>query len=300
MRRLSFLSRDTEKALLKLASLPQASQTIWTDGSALNGTRNGGAGCYFEFDPAHNSTAPAGAACSSYQTEFVAIHAALTYVVASNPPQGLTRLRICTDSQDSIIAIKSATSHNPVLHQIRSILRTLPPTDLVYVPGHVNLDGNETADALANQAAQLDQSAVPVSLQAVTTTAQRHTRQAVLTQLHNAPHPHRHNYPSTLGGKDPLQVHTTFPRPVASSIAQLRTGDSVLLGTNRHRACLDGTASTATCPFCWRAHGDLEHLLNQCEAFQHKRSSPPVANLFPLPLSALSTSPEVARDLLNL
>ena len=284
------------QAHLKLASLPQASHILWTDGSALHGTQNGGAGCYFEFDPGRNITAPAGAVCSSYQTELVAIHAAVSSIVSS-PPPGLTRLRLCTDSQSSIIAIKAATSRNPLVHQIRSILRTLPPTDLVYVPGHVNLDGNEAADALANQAAQLDQSAVPISLQAASTAAQRLTRHATLYHLNNAPHQHRHNYPSTLGGKDPLEVHNILPRPVATRIAQLRTGDSVLLGTYRHRI---GLQDTTTCPSCERAHGDLDHLLNHCETFQHKRSTPLVANLFPLPLSALSISPEVVRDVLNL
>ena len=72
-------------------------------------------------------------------------------------------------------------------------------------------------------------------------------------------HNNRHDYIPTLGGRKPLEVHRILPRIDAVTIAQLRAGDSVLLGTYCQRIRRE---PTATCPSCWRAYGDLSHLLN--------------------------------------
>lgn len=276
------------KAREKLASLPPTPHVIWTDGSASQAIINGGAGCHFDFDPARNITAPAGALCGSFQAELVAIHAALQSC-SSRPPQGFQRLRICTDSQSSIRAIQSGTSRNPLVRDIRDFLRTMPPTDIVFVPSHVNLEGNEQADRLAARASRLPQAGVLIALKSASAAASRLIKRAALNSLKNHRHAHRHNYRQTLKGLDPLCVHKTLARRDAVTIAQLRSGDSILLGTYRQRLKLQGTA---TCPHCWAAHGDLPHLLNHCSATAQARALRSRSLRLPMSSSALSTHPE--------
>ena len=65
-------------ALRALALLPPADTTVWSDGSAAEGTRNGGAGAIIQFHSLNREetvTVPAGAVCSSLRAELTAMRA---------------------------------------------------------------------------------------------------------------------------------------------------------------------------------------------------------------------------------
>jgi ribonuclease HI len=282
------LSRAREK----LSQLTQTPHVIWTDGSARDATYDGGSACHFEFDNARDIKLASGKLCSSYQAEMLAIKSALQSV-HNDPPTGLSHLRICSDSQSSILSIQGGSGNNPIIQDIRKLLRQLPPTDMVYIPAHVNLQGNETADALAGQASLLPQDLVPISLRSVKAATARLLRKSRTDALLTAVHGHRHNYPSTLGNINPLQVHRLLGRQDAVTIAQLRTGDSMLLGEYRQRIGLEGTG---TCPACWAGPGNLDHLLFHCGASKSARST--FSSDHPMSPSVLSSHPADAISLL--
>jgi len=275
----SEVTRSSE-AQARIDALTLTPHIIWTDGSASEGFRDGGAGCFFAHDPLRNITIPAGHFTSSFQAEVTAIDAALTSII-NNPPDNFLHLRICTDSQSAIKAIQNATCPNPLIKKIRGSLKLVPSCDIIFVPGHCNIPGNEEADRLAGIAAKLDQSQTAIDFSAATTASKRLLKSATLRKLQD-PHQHRHSYLPTLGNRNPLEIHNILPRRDAVSIAQLRSGDSPLLATYRHRIGLEGSA---TCHLCHSAIGDLDHHLSHCQASLHLRLAKFLSWTIPLLLS---------------
>ena len=98
------------KAAAHLESLPQQATWVWTDGSATAGVLDGGAGVLIEWPDGstHEISAPAGALCSSYRAEMVALREALGYLrdhPAHTDSESL--IVVCTDSQAALSALRS-------------------------------------------------------------------------------------------------------------------------------------------------------------------------------------------------
>ncbi len=120
--------------------------TIYTDGSASAGTKDGGAGVIVtRGDPAaptilHPSHLRGAAFTSSFAEEAAAMQVAMEWATTNHPESSLT---ICTDSQSLLKAIES---RSPVAHHLRSLLNARPgPTNLLWIPGHKGTPGNELA-----------------------------------------------------------------------------------------------------------------------------------------------------------
>ena len=102
---------------------------------------------------------------SSLQAEMTAILSALQQNELDE--QTHASIRICTDSLSSVLLLQRGPfdQTNPTAAGIwRLLLKRRARTDLVWVPSHCGLDGNELADQAANAATNLDQSTTQLSL----------------------------------------------------------------------------------------------------------------------------------------
>ena len=101
-----------ERAVEMMSRLPPADIKVWTDGSAVEATTDGGgaavvtsrlASCILKM--------PAGAYSSSFQAEMTAVALALTHCAEIAGPEHGTSVRLCTDSLSCVLAL-SAGPHN--------------------------------------------------------------------------------------------------------------------------------------------------------------------------------------------
>ncbi len=112
----------TAETCLQTIRLLDGQLTVYTDGSASAGTKDGGAGVIVtRGDPAdptilHQSHLRGAAFTSSFAEEAAAMQLALEWALTNHPEYSLT---ICTDSQS---LLKAIDRRSPVTHHIRSLL----------------------------------------------------------------------------------------------------------------------------------------------------------------------------------
>ena len=144
---------------------------MWTDGSADGGVRNGGAGAYIEWPDGTTTElrSPAGRLCSSFRAELTALLSALQHLL-DHPAHTQLPVIICTDSQSALAALREDPmgQKTPLGASVWGALAPLAGparrVHLQWVPSHCGVDGNERADAVAKEAAALEQASVPVDV----------------------------------------------------------------------------------------------------------------------------------------
>ncbi len=146
--------QPTAETCLQTIRLLDGQLTVYTDGSALAGTKDGGAGVIMTHgDPAdptilHQSHLRGATFTSLFAEEAAAMQLALEWATTNHPE---CSLRICTDSQSLLKAIER---RSPVSHILRSFLNARPgPTSLLWTTWHKGIPGNELADTAAKAAA---------------------------------------------------------------------------------------------------------------------------------------------------
>ena len=122
---------------------------IYTDGSAKDGSSEGGAGVaiYDEsFSQIDSINTIAGSLCSSFDTECVALISALAWINDSGAAS--SDIQILTDSMSLVTALQSDTSTSKSVH-VRSIRELLGKSQnqitLTWIPAHCGFDGNWVA-----------------------------------------------------------------------------------------------------------------------------------------------------------
>ncbi|XP_035206060.1 uncharacterized protein LOC118181088 [Stegodyphus dumicola] len=90
---------------------------------------------------------------SVFQVELIALHAAIIH----SRKNGLNQVHIYTDSASSLQALSSMHSKSPLVNKIQRTLLSIPFVPfrpvLCWVPAHVGILGNESADVVAKEAA---------------------------------------------------------------------------------------------------------------------------------------------------
>ena len=219
----------------------------FTDGSAENAVRNGGSGaCIRRPDGTTSSLSiPAGDLSSNYRAEVHALKAATELLIEEDCNQQNIVLL-----SDSLSALQSLTN-GPTdfrTQQLHNSLRTLSDNNRVvlqWVPAHVGIAGNETADRLAKAAAKLPQPHFSTTYREVKTLLKQKQKSA--WRLRN-------------NGYDPQKDQiNTLDRRTQTTIFRLRTGHC---GLRKHLKRL-GLADSAHCE-CGSEEQTPEHILQTC------------------------------------
>ena len=252
-----------EAALRAIAELPETDVTIWSDGSAGGGTRNGGAGALVELHRLNREVevrAPAGSVCSSLRAELTAIKEALAVITSldAEERQQTRRVRLLTDSLSGLQLLRRgpgaqtsalATEVWRLIHELEDGDHTLT---FQWVPGHAGVTGNEAADRLAAEATTRDQTQAAVDLASARGAIRRRAVELARARAQEA-----HPFPAATPGHDELT------RWESVTVAQLRTGFSPLTRDTLLRLELAGDDR---CPACAEPDS-VEHLLTDCSAY---------------------------------
>ena len=130
--------------------------SVWTDGSSVEGI-GGGGGIILVGNSEQEIRQPAGKFCSSTKAELVAVAAALKRIGLDED----RTMAIFSDSRAAIQALQAGPlrQRTPVSHEIWNELLRLQgqgcQVTFHWVPGHADIDLNERADRLANEARAL-------------------------------------------------------------------------------------------------------------------------------------------------
>ena len=189
----------------------------------------------------------------------MAILLALRHIITLNPIPHT--LHLCSDSRAGLLTIARgpARQSSQVGFDIWSSLNALlgrgSQIYMVWVPGHVGIEGNEAADILAGQASNLDQCGIPVSK----ITANAATHQRILSCFNTI-------YPSSL---PPLPSDfSLLNRFEQCTFSQLRSGcSSVTFDT----LFLFGKTNSPNCPSCGLPDS-IAHLITDCPSTYRSRS----------------------------
>lgn len=237
---------DAMKKTLTLAMLeeryPQEAWIhIYTDGSAADAVRRGGAGVYIKFPDGQlkTSATPTGNYCTNYRAEIEALILAAQQISSTADQEA--RVVFLTDA---LSVLEAAT--NSKLPRLEEALKTIRCSQVVlqWIPSHCGISGNEEADDLAKQGAGQEQEENPVSLPEMKT---------IIKSLFR-PHATRDSYHQ-------------LTRQQQVIIFRLRTGHNRL---NQHMHRRFHLAPSPFCP-CGRAEQTTEHILQDCPELQDLR-----------------------------
>ncbi|XP_043220534.1 uncharacterized protein LOC122380949 [Amphibalanus amphitrite] len=262
-----------------IAGLPNPDVQAFTDGSASAGTERGGAGAvvYRSGREVKRIRAPAGRFTSSYTAELLALRETLKYIesILTDQEPALS-IQLCTDSLSSLMRLREGPANQTerVADQVWLSLRRLGRrhrVDLQWVPGHAGVAGNEIADAVAREAAELPQYGTPITFAAAKSLLKRHvSREWVESTRHSRPapatRPHlSHDYHDVVGpGRVRLADRLGLSRREGTALVRLRTGHSPALQAYRH---FIGMEEDDGCPTCdGGVREDAEHFLTSCPA----------------------------------
>jgi ribonuclease HI len=261
-----------------------ANIVIYTDGSAGDGMRDGGAAAVVTTGPAASPVVlevlrDVGAPLtSSFEEEVRALSLAVRWLVEHDPGgQSL----VCSDSQSALLALRSGA---PSLHGVRSALQCAKGlTTLQWVPSHCGLPGNEAADGAAGEARYVPEEGhgAPISYASAKSFIRRSIKDKDPSHARTAA-----VYAAIDQMRDAQQLSS---RAEAVRLARIRSGHH--LGFRAYSRLINPTVNPV-CSRCGEAEHCLEHWLQECPALAARRME--IFGDSRPPLSVLTTEPGAA------
>ena len=230
---------------------------IYTDGSCTGGVSDGGAaaiitnGPFEEPNVIHTLEKKGNKYTCSYEEEKRALLLGLDWL--REPP------RTVTFATDSLSLLQAIDSRNADTITIRQKIQAMEGThfNLLYVPGHKEIPGNETADKHAKAATLLPESAdmsVPF----------RAAKAAIKKEIRDPPPTHRITSRYYAGVSMERDVEESKSRRKGALLAQLRSGHHRKLGYYKKKVDTTNT-ETGECKRCdTKEIDDVEHWLAKC------------------------------------
>ena len=271
-------------AMDKIQSI-EAEYRLYTDGSTDGNQEKGGAGLSImngADEIIEEACFPAGALCSSFAAECMAMSKALDWI-----QQHPTTCVIISDSMSMLQALKSNDWKN-CDHLVREIKDKLDKIDskttLLWVPSHCDIPGNERADHLANQGTKMDQKEIEISEKIVKARIRRrkwevhHDRAKSIYQDRRKPK---------------YEMEKNWPRKIRTLYNRLRTGHAKELAYYRY---LIEKEDHPECQ-CGEEKETTEHILCRCKLLNDERMKHDLSNTTP---DRLVTDPDRCRKFLSI
>jgi len=216
---------------------------VYTDGSAQDTVKNGGAGVYIEYPNNNRDTAkiPTGKFCHNYDAEIQAIIAAAKKLL--NTELGPHPIVFLTDARSVLQALQARKL--PDLQTLLSEIHKQCRVTIQWIPSHCGIPGNEKADRLAKEGAAEAQPEVLITYQ---------QKKNIIKSIRMGPAPTRDEYHD-------------LSRPEQVIILRLRTGHNRL---RYHMHTKLKMGNTAMCT-CGQAPQTAEHILQECPTYERIR-----------------------------
>ena len=226
---------------------------VYTDGSAENAVRNGGAGVYIQYpdgneEKIHHAT---GLHSTNYRAEVEALKTGVDAIKSHS--DGPDKVVFLTDSLSALQGMQTGKDHDlrNLAHSINELCldRTV---HMQWIPSHCGINGNEVADRLAKEGSEQEQTDRSTNFREYKSIVKAKQNDKWLQN-----HP-RHNR------NDPYHKLT---RREQVTIFRLRTGHNRL---NHHMYNKLRIGTTEQCP-CGSGKQTTEHILQKCHLYNAPR-----------------------------
>ena len=228
---------------------------VYTDGSATEATRDGGAGVYIKYREREARHAyAAGKYSSNYRAEAVAMTRAAEELT-TNANEIKPNVLILTDALSVLEGLKNAKEKclDP-LHRALATLSLKAKVTLQWIPAHCGIPGNEIADSLAKEGSRLEQTDRGMTYQEVKTHVKRCSKNRWMAR-------HKDYCKS-----DP---YYKLSREDQVIIFRLRTGHNRM---NAHLRRIH-LVPTDLCQRCGNAPMTTDHILQECDVLIQQRKA---------------------------
>jgi ribonuclease HI len=243
---------------------PEHGIVLYTDGSVINNAAGAGLHCG---NPVLERSIPLGMHSSIFLAEMRAIIESCHYI----EEQAITNeiIFICSDSQAALKALSSVIFKSALtlecwesLNSIASLNRI----DLIWVPGHSNVIGNEKADELARTGALR----LPTGPEPILCTPHSHKRRILRTLIQAKCNNYWNNVPGCRQAKNCIRIDKKSSKYLINlSRTRLKIYIGVTtghFGFNKHLTTI-GKRTDPGCELCGEHMDTAEHFLCNCPAF---------------------------------
>ena len=254
-------------ALRTIDTFPDDWVHIYTDGSATSGTRNAGYGArvHYPDKTLKELSGPCGVYCTNYEAEATAMEKALLAVSDHfcNYTEKKSNIVIFTDALSVLQALENDTCKDKKINTLSAVIGQLINTHTVditlqWIPGHVQIPGNDKADALAKQGAMKTQDIGSASINTAKQTIKQTKKKIWMKEWSESDK--GRNIFSHMPSPNPNDSINKLKRNEQVTIFRLRSGHSTL---NNHLTRI-GAKNNPICPLCGVHNETVKHHLFEC------------------------------------